>query len=214
MCWFGGDAPTMSDVETNAKRRKRCPEALKREIVAATRVTGASVSKVTRQYDVNANQVFTWRRRYRDAGEQPALQPPSSTPVPVPVTITPEPEEAAGAARRYRLGDDRDRVAGGVSCSGRLAFRWAGAEARPRRPEAAMIRLAVGLTDMRRGMNGISLQAQETLGRDPFVGDLFVFHGQRGDLIEILWHDGLGPCLSPYFRRICRIRSQVHGVEP
>ena len=84
----------MSDVDTKAKRRKRWPEALKREIVAATRVPGASVSKVARQYDVNANQVFMWRRRYRDAGEQPALRPPTSTPTLVPVTITSEPEEA------------------------------------------------------------------------------------------------------------------------
>ncbi len=97
MCWLGGDVPTMSDVDTKAKRRKRWPEALKREIVAATRVPGASVSKVARQYDVNANQVFMWRRRYRDAGEQPALQPPSSTPALVPVTIAAEPEEAAVA---------------------------------------------------------------------------------------------------------------------
>jgi transposase len=52
--------------------------------------------------------------------------------------------------------------------------------------------LAVGRTDMRRGMNGLALQMQETIGRDPFVGDLFVFRGARGDLIKILWHDGLG----------------------
>ncbi len=51
----------MSDVDTSgAKRRrnKRWPEALKREIVAATNLPGASVSVVARQYDVNANQVF------------------------------------------------------------------------------------------------------------------------------------------------------------
>jgi transposase len=41
-------------------------------------------------------------------------------------------------------------------------------------------------------MNGLALQVQETLGRDPFAGDLFVFRGARGDLIKILWHDGLG----------------------
>ena len=41
--------------------------------------------------------------------------------------------------------------------------------------------LSVGRTDMRRGMNGLSLQVQETLGRDPFAGDLFVFRGARGD---------------------------------
>jgi transposase-like protein len=34
--------------------RKRWPEALKREIVAASLVPGASVSVVARQYDVNA----------------------------------------------------------------------------------------------------------------------------------------------------------------
>ena len=84
----------MSDVDTKTKRRKRWPEAVKREIVAATCVPGASVSKVARQYDVNANQVFMWRRRYRDAGEQPALRPPTSTPTLVPVTITSEPEDA------------------------------------------------------------------------------------------------------------------------
>ena len=91
----------MGQVDTSdgkRRRNKRWPEALKREIVAATRVPGASVSKVARQYDVNANQVFMWRRRYRDVGEQPALQPPLSTPALVPVSITPEPEEAAVAS--------------------------------------------------------------------------------------------------------------------
>ena len=84
----------MSDVDTSgAKRRrnKRWPEALKREIVAATRRPGASVSVVARQYDVNANQVFTWRRRYRATNEQPAPPSPPSAAGLVPVMITPEP---------------------------------------------------------------------------------------------------------------------------
>jgi len=64
--------------------------------------------------------------------------------------------------------------------------------------------LAVGRSDMRRGMNGLALQVQETLGRDPFAGDLFVFRGARGDLVKILWHDGLG--LSLYAKRLERGR--------
>ena len=40
--------------------------------------------------------------------------------------------------------------------------------------------LAVGRTDMRRGMNGLALQVQEALGRDPHAGDLYVFRGARG----------------------------------
>jgi transposase len=55
--------------------------------------------------------------------------------------------------------------------------------------------LATGRTDMRKGMNGLALQVQEVLVRDPHSGHLFVFRGRRGDLIKILWHDTQGMCL-------------------
>jgi Transposase len=55
------------------RRNRSWPEALKREIVAASFAPGSSVSMVARQYDVNANQVFSWRKRYRD--EQPRCGP-------------------------------------------------------------------------------------------------------------------------------------------
>ena len=55
--------------------------------------------------------------------------------------------------------------------------------------------LATGPTDMRRGMNGLPIQVQEILRRDPHGGHLFVFRGKRGDLIKVLWHDGQGMCL-------------------
>ena len=57
-------------------------------------------------------------------------------------------------------------------------------------PSGVRVWLAVGRTDMRRGMNGLALQVQEALGRDPHAGDLYVFRGVRGNLIKILWHDG------------------------
>ena len=58
---------------TNKRRPYRAwPESLKREIVAATLLPGSSVSRVARRYDVNANQVFAWRRRYRDVASEPA----------------------------------------------------------------------------------------------------------------------------------------------
>lgn len=44
--------------------------------------------------------------------------------------------------------------------------------------------LAVGHTAMRRGMNGLALQIQESLGRDPHAGDLYVFRGKRSDPIK------------------------------
>ena len=59
-------------------------------------------------------------------------------------------------------------------------------------PSGVRVWLATGVTDMRRGMNTLALQVQQGLGRDPHAGDLFVFRGRRGDLIKILWNDGLG----------------------
>ena len=52
-------------------------------------------------------------------------------------------------------------------------------------PSGVRVWLAVGRTDMRRGMNGLALQVQEALGGDPHAGDLYVFRGARGDLIKI-----------------------------
>ena len=67
-------------------------------------------------------------------------------------------------------------------------------------PSGVRVWLAVGRTDMRRGMNGLALQVQEALRRDPHAGDLYVFRGARGNLIKILWHDGLG--MSLYAKRL------------
>jgi transposase len=49
-------------------------------------------------------------------------------------------------------------------------------------------------------MNGLALQVQQALQRDPHAGDLYVFRGKRGDLVKILWHDGLG--MSLYAKRL------------
>lgn len=84
------------DTSRERRRNKRWPEALKREIVAATLVPGASVSVVARQHNVNANQVFSWRRRYGEASE--LLDRPPSTSGLVPVTITPEPESVGATS--------------------------------------------------------------------------------------------------------------------
>jgi transposase len=62
-------------------------------------------------------------------------------------------------------------------------------------PSGTRVWLATGYTDMRRGMNGLALQVQEVLKRDPYGGHVFVFRGKRGDLIKILWSDNQGVCL-------------------
>jgi transposase len=71
-------------------------------------------------------------------------------------------------------------------------------------PSGSRVWIATGHTDMRRGMQGLALQVQEGLRRDPHGGDLFIFRGRRGDLAKILWHDGIG--LSLYAKRLDRGR--------
>jgi transposase len=46
-------------------------------------------------------------------------------------------------------------------------------------PSGVRVWLAVGHTDMRRGMNSLALQVQEVLKRDPHAGDLYVLRGRR-----------------------------------
>jgi len=48
------------------------------------------------------------------------------------------------------------------------------------------------------------MQVQQGFGRNPHAGDLYVFRGRRGDLLKILWHDGLG--FSLYAKRLERGR--------
>ena len=83
-------------------------------------------------------------------------------------------------------------------------------------PSGVRVWLATGATDMRRGMNSLALQVQEALHRDPHAGDLYVFRGKRGDLLKILWHDGLG--MSLYAKRLERGKfiwpSPSDGVVP
>ena len=47
-------------------------------------------------------------------------------------------------------------------------------------PLGVRVWLATGVSDMRRGMNGLALQVQQGLQRDPHGGDLYVFRGRRG----------------------------------
>lgn len=55
--------------------------------------------------------------------------------------------------------------------------------------------IAAGVTDMRRGFDGLSALVQTKLEQAPFSGHVFVFRGRRGDLIKVLWWDGDGLCL-------------------
>lgn len=62
-------------------------------------------------------------------------------------------------------------------------------------PPSTRIYLACGATDMRKGMGGLAVLAQQALHKNPHCGALFAFRGKRGDLVKLLWYDGQGLCL-------------------
>src|SRR5438477_5775235 len=86
--------------QSRSARRRDWPEELKRQMVAETLEAGSSVSMVARRHDVNANQLFKWRRE---------MLPKESTveveggPM-VPVEIVPEPERRTPRRRVERAG--------------------------------------------------------------------------------------------------------------
>jgi len=107
------------DTSGRVRRKHRAwPEALKREIVAAASVPGASVSAVARQYGVNTNMVFTWRKQYGAASA--SVAPPQL----VPVVVTPEQIHATPPAMAHTEGIEielprgtRIRVGAGVKAA-------------------------------------------------------------------------------------------------
>ena len=62
-------------------------------------------------------------------------------------------------------------------------------------PAGVKVHLALGYTDMRKGMDGLATLVQETLKKDPFCGHLFAFRGKRTSILKILFWDGNGLCL-------------------
>ena len=62
-------------------------------------------------------------------------------------------------------------------------------------PRGLKVHLALGYTDMRKGIDGLAMLVQAVLHQDPFSGHLFVFRGRKANLIKIVYWDGTGLCL-------------------
>jgi transposase len=55
--------------------------------------------------------------------------------------------------------------------------------------------LALGSTDMRKAINGLSILVEQAMDLNPFSGDLFVFCNRCQNIIKILYWDENGFCL-------------------
>ena len=71
-------------------------------------------------------------------------------------------------------------------------------------PLGTRVWIAAGVTDMRKGMDGLAALVQTVLAERPFSGDVFAFRGKRGDLLKLLWWSGDG--MNLYVKRLERGR--------
>lgn len=62
-------------------------------------------------------------------------------------------------------------------------------------PGGVLVYLAVGVTDMRKSIDGLSIMVSQALNFDPFSGHLFVFSNRRRNMVKMLYWDRNGFCL-------------------
>lgn len=191
----------MTGHSTAVRRRRRYSTDFKRKVVRDANAPGASVAAVARQYGLNANMVFIWRR-------DPRFGPRAAESVFLPVDVT------ASSARTRT-----DQTAASAVSDGEIVIRFdCGAHVMCRGdvdevalekvlralrrermipvPASTRIWLAAGVTDMRKSFDGLAVLAETVLEEDPFSGHLLVFRGRRGDLIKVIWWDGQGRACS------------------
>ena len=74
------------------------------------------------------------------------------------------------------------------------------------------IYLASGVTDMRRGFNGLQGQVTSVLEQDPLSGHLFLFVNRRRDKLKILYWDVDG--LAIWYKRLESGTFQLPAAAP
>src|ERR1700747_2143753 len=95
-------------------RRRRSVEE-KRRIVEETLETGASVARVARRHSVNANQVFYWRKKYRE-GRLGKNQSSKLLPVTLSDISGSKSGRASSASSPFAVGTMEIKLAKGTLC--------------------------------------------------------------------------------------------------
>ena len=107
--------------QVRRRRRRRWSDAQKRQIVAETHEPGVSVPMVAQRYNLNANQIFRWRRLFREPeraggagrfvpvviGAAPGEEPNAPTVSPPSESVVAEGQPATGRMEIVLAGDRR-----------------------------------------------------------------------------------------------------------
>ena len=108
-----------SETREIPRQRRRYDVTFKQSIVEQTLTPGASVARIAREHDINANQLFKWRRQFLlgegDASALPAQTPPAISLLPVTVVADePAPVTAPSSAGAAGPGQIEITLAGGT----------------------------------------------------------------------------------------------------
>lgn len=61
--------------------------------------------------------------------------------------------------------------------------------------DQVQVYIAVGVTDMRKAIGGLSVMVSEQLGLNPLSGQLFAFSNRNRSMVKVLYWDRNGFCL-------------------
>ena len=78
-------------------------------------------------------------------------------------------------------------------------------------PRISRVHLALGVTDMRKSINGLAVLAEQAMGKNVFSGDLFAFCNRSRNRVKILYWDQNGFCL--WLKRLEEDRFQWPETE-
>ena len=105
-----------SDDQREPSRRRRYDDAFKQAVVEQTLAQKASVARIAREHDLNANQLFQWRRQWLLNGHfRTVTRSTEKRPVSlIPVTVEERsPEQSSGPATMIGEGQIEIRLTGG-----------------------------------------------------------------------------------------------------
>ena len=75
--------------------------------------------------------------------------------------------------------------------------------------EQARVYVAVGVTDLRKAVNGLSILVQQQMRQDPFGGAYFAFSNRGRNRVKVLYWDRNGFCLW----QLCEASHNCHYAK-
>ena len=182
-------------VLSGPERRRRWNDEQRLQILTEAFAPGACPTEVARRHEISTGQLYTWRSKL--LVDAPPAPDDGHCPSFAEAVVINGGDSLLERCHRHRSTARPTHHHLSIIVAGAGS---SGVEGAAVIPPGARVWIAMGHTDMRKGMQGLAIIVQQALRRDPFAGDLYVFRGRAGSLVKIVWHDGIG--MSLYAKRL------------